>query len=190
MKTSVATGTHPRQRHHPVMTMLCLMAVCWPLWSASAQQVGVLLPVEETPPAPDFTLTDTAGRTHTLSDYQGKVVIVNFWASWCAPCRKEMPSMQRAWEQLQDRDVVMLAVNWGDDMAAVERFIAGLPPLEFPLVLGGDEDMISDWGVKGLPTTLVVDPEGRMALKLIGDAEWDSPEIMEQVLDLREASAS
>lgn len=154
--------------------------------SSRAQQVGVLLPVEDNPPAPDFSLADTTGTSHTLSDYRGKVVIVNFWASWCAPCRKEMPSMQRAWEQLRDQDVVMLAVNWGDDLPAVERFTASLPPLDFPLVLGGDQAMIDAWEVKGLPTTLVVDPQGHLALRLIGDAEWDSPEIMEQVLALHD----
>lgn len=186
MDISVFSHLYRWRTVHLAMGMLCVLLLC----SASAQQVGVLLPVEDTPPAPDFSLDDTEGRTHTLSDYQGKVVIVNFWASWCAPCRKEMPSMQRAWEQLRDQDVIMLAVNWGDDMATVERFTAALPPLEFPLVLGGDEDMIGEWDVKGLPTTVVVDPEGRKALRLIGDAEWDSPEIMEQVLALHGDAAS
>lgn len=179
---TMAWPAPPRYRLPTLALLACLLTLGW----ASAQEVGKLLPVEGTPPAPDFTLTDTTGQDHTLSDYRGKVVIVNFWASWCAPCRKEMPSMQRAWEQLQDQQVVLLAVNWGDDLPGVERFIAGLPPLEFPLLFGGDEDMISDWGVRGLPTTLVIDPQGRMALQLIGDAEWDSDEIMAQVLALRD----
>jgi peroxiredoxin len=139
--------------------------------------------VPDTPPAPDFTLTDTRGKTHSLSDYRGKSVIVNFWAVWCAPCRKEMPAMQRAWEQTRDRGVMMLAVNWGDKAEAVDTFLEKIP-VDFPVLLGGDKDMTAEWGVRGLPTTFVVDPEGRLAYRVDGERDWDEPELMEKVLEL------
>lgn len=154
--------------------------------SSSGGKIQSLVAIPQTPQAPDFTLTDANGKTHTLSDYQGKVVIVNFWAVWCAPCRKEMPSMQRAWEKIQHEDTLMLAVNWGDDAESVDKFIESIDVnLEFPILLGGDNEMTSEWSVKGLPTTFVIDSEGRLAYKVVGDIEWDDPKILEKVLHLK-----
>ncbi len=142
-----------------------------------------LTPIPEKPAAPDFTLIDTQGKTHSLVDYRGKVVIVNFWAVWCAPCRKEMPAMQRAWEQTRDRGVMIIAVNWGDKAEAVDIFLEKTP-VDFPVLLGGDKDMTAQWGVRGLPTTFIVDPEGRLAYRVDGERDWDEPELMEKVLAL------
>jgi peroxiredoxin len=70
-----------------------------------------LYEVKDRPPAPDFRLEDTEGEFHRLSDYRGKVVILNFWATWCPPCRDEMPSMQRAWKVLKARGIEMLPIE-------------------------------------------------------------------------------
>ena len=153
--------------------------------SAGSATLQVLSPMPDKPQAPDFTLKDTNGKEHSLVDYRGKVVIVNFWAVWCLPCRKEMPSMQRAWEKVRDQDVVILAVNWGDNLESIGKFTASLPPMDFPLLVGGDEAMTQAWSVRGLPTTYVINPEGAMAYKLVGEAEWDKPELLEQVLELK-----
>jgi peroxiredoxin len=153
--------------------------------SLSGMEIQSLFAIPQTPQAPDFTLTDANGETHTLSDYRGKIVIVNFWAVWCAPCRKEMPSMQRAWEKIQHKDAVMLAVNWGDNTESVDRFMESIDVnLEFPILLGGDKEMALEWSVKGLPTTFVIDPEGRLVYKVVGDIEWDDSKILEKVLHL------
>ena len=152
--------------------------------AASYQNIGELVPVPGNPDAPNFTLTDRDGKTHSLSEYRGKVVIVNFWATYCKPCRKEMPSMQDAWEQTRDQGVVLLAVNYGDSKDYVEQFFSNIHAT-FPVLLGGDQDMMQKWGVRGLPTTFVVDPEGRLAYKLVGEADWASVRILDKVLALK-----
>jgi peroxiredoxin len=154
--------------------------------SSTGEEIQMLVAIPETPQAPNFTLTDANGETHTLSDYQGKVVIVNFWAVWCAPCRKEMPSMQRAWQEIRNKNALLLAVNWGDDAESVDKFLESIDvDLEFPILLGGDKKIISEWSVKGLPTTFVIDPKGRLAYRVVGNIEWDDPEILEKVLQLK-----
>jgi len=154
--------------------------------SVSSQQAGKgLTPLSDKPLAPDFTLSDLDGNPHRLSDYRGKVVIVNFWATWCPPCRAEMPSMQRAWEQLQKQGIVMLGINVGEDEDTIFQFTADYP-VEFPLLLDQQSKVIDQWPVLGLPTTFVVDPDGRIAYRAIGGREWDDPELLAQVRKLRQ----
>ncbi len=148
---------------------------------SSAQAPGKgLTALPERVPAPDFELKDLDGATHRLFDYRGKVVIVNFWATWCPPCREEMPSMQRAWEQLQDEGIVMLAVDVGEDEDRVFEFTASYP-VEFPLLLDEQSRVIGSWPVAGLPTTFVVDTEGRLAYRAIGGRKWDAPALLKLV---------
>ena len=162
-----------------------------PLWLAMAAAVAAgrsdqtLTPIADRPPAPDLDLPDLEGARHRMSDYRGKVVIVNFWATWCPPCREEMPSMQRAYEQLREDGIQMLAVNVGEDEDTVFAFTADYP-VEFPLLLDLDSATIQSWPVKGLPTTFVVDPQGRLAYRAIGGRAWDDPELLAPVRALRE----
>jgi len=159
---------------------LCLMA-----FSAVAQVPGKgLTPLPQRPPAPDFELPDIDGALHRLSDYRGKVVIINFWATWCPPCRAEMPSMERAWAKLRDEDIAMLAVNVGEDEDTIFQFTANYP-VTFPMLLDLDSEVIQAWPVKGLPTTFVADPKGRLAYRAIGGREWDDPELLELVRALK-----
>ncbi len=151
-----------------------------------AQEPGRgLTPLEGRLAAPDFTLPDLDGEPHRLADYRGKVVIVNFWATWCPPCRAEMPSMQRAWERLREQGVVMLGIDVGEDEETVFQFLADYP-VEFPLLLDRDSRVIEAWGVRGLPTTFVVDPEGRLVYRAVGGRQWDSPRLLKAVLALRQ----
>ncbi len=143
-----------------------------------------LLPLPKKPKAPDFETTDLAGNTHRLSDYRGQVVIVNFWATWCPPCRAEMPSMQRAWEELRAEGVVLLAVNMGEKREAVAEFLEN-NLIDFPLLLDGEMVVSSGWPVQGLPTTYVVDPQGRAVYAATGMREWDTPAVLGQIRSLK-----
>jgi len=149
---------------------------------AAAEQQG-LTALPDRPEAPDFTLPDVDGDSHRLSDYRGKVVIVNFWATWCPPCRKEMPSMQRAWERTKDEGILMLAVDVGEDEDTVFAF-QGQTPVDFPLLLDQDSAVTTAWPVRGLPTTFVVDTQGRLAYRAVGGREWDDPALLSTVRDL------
>ena len=168
--------------HHPILGML-LALLCTPLWAGQG-----LTPLPDRPAVPDLSLVDLDGETHRLSDYRGQVVIVNFWATWCPPCRKEMPSMQRAWEQVKDENIVMLAVNVGEDEETVFAFL-GQAPVEFPLLLDQDSKVTTSWPVKGLPTTYVVGPEGRLAYRAIGGREWDDPGLLDSIRQVHGAAA-
>jgi len=153
---------------------------------ALAQKPGSgLTRIPETPQAPDFALRDIEGNILRLSDLRGKVVIVNFWATWCPPCRAEMPSMQRAWETLEEEGIVLLGVNVGEDEDTIFLFTANYP-VEFPLLLDQDSAVIGAWPVRGLPTTFVVDPQGRLVYRAIGGREWDDPELLALVRALQE----
>ena len=152
-----------------------------------AQQAGKgLTPLPDRPPAPDFVLMDMDGNQHQLSNYLGRVVIVNFWATWCPPCRAEMPSMQRAWEQLEKEGILMLGIDVGEDEDTIFQFTANYP-VAFPLLMDQDSKVINQWPVRGVPTTFVVDPKGRIAYRAIGGREWDDPELLVLIRALQTA---
>jgi len=153
---------------------------------ALAQRPGKgLTPLLDKPYAPDFELTDIDGKVHRLSDYRGKVLIINFWATWCPPCREEMPSMQRAWNALKPEGLVMLAINVGEDEDAIFQF-TGRYPVSFPLLMDSGSMVIGKWPVRGLPTTFVVDPQGRLVFRAIGGREWDDAALLDLVRALNE----
>ena len=169
----------------PMRTFGILLSLALFAIAAGARQAGQgLTAIPDRPPAPDFRLPDLDGGLHRLSDYRGRVVIVNFWATWCPPCRAEMPSMQRAWEKLEKEGIVMLGIDVGEDEDRVFQFTADYP-VEFPLLLDRDSAVIGRWPVRGLPTTFVVDPRGRLAYRAIGGREWDDPALLDLVRGLQ-----
>ena len=141
---------------------------------------GPLYEVPGHPVSPDFSLLDIEGKKHTLSGYRGKVVVLNFWATWCPPCRYEMPSMQRASELLSNDNVIFLAVDIGEDEDTVFTFTADYP-VDFALLLDHDSSVIKQWEVRGLPTTFVIDPEGKIIYRAIGGRDWDKPIFLEKL---------
>ncbi|MNO22399.1 Thiol-disulfide oxidoreductase ResA [compost metagenome] len=125
--------------------------------------------------APDFQLTDLTGNPVQLSDYRGKKVLVNFWATWCPPCKAEMPHMQRFYEDFSDDEVVVLGVNMTSidkGMEAIEAFTKEYG-LTFPIVLDQQGDVMDTYQITGYPTTYAIDQEGIIRAKFIGAIDYE-----------------
>ncbi|RMH36777.1 MAG: TlpA family protein disulfide reductase [Nitrospirae bacterium] len=135
-------------------------------WADRSQGMGVRPPVVGSP-APDFELRDLEGKVHRLSDYRGNVVLLNFWATWCEPCRKEMPAMQAAYERLKDRGFVVLAINELEDVEQVREHIQKYGHT-FEVLLDPDNRVANQYGVVGLPVSVFVDQEGRIQAYIRG----------------------
>jgi peroxiredoxin len=153
--------------------------------AATALAEQTLTPIPGKVMAPDFSLLDTNGKTHRLSDYRGKPVIINFWTTWCPPCREELPSMNRAWHLIEKEGIAMLAINMGEDEDTIFIFSADYPT-DFPVLMDQSGEVIEQWPVKGLPTTYVIAPDGTLAYRAIGSREWDAKELLDGVRALRE----
>lgn len=118
--------------------------------------------------APDFTLTALAGNDLQLSSLRGKPVILNFWATWCPPCRAEMPELEALWQRYKDDGLLLIGVDQGENAATVERFARGVVGTTFPLLLDTNQAVGRAYGVRALPTTVFIDAEGRIQDVRIG----------------------
>lgn len=126
--------------------------------------------------SPDFSLPDLRGKTHTMPDYNGKVVLVNFWASWCPPCIYEMPELQRLKKRFADRPFEILAINVGEKKYKVRKF-SKVIKLELPVLLDTASETFDDWGVKTLPTSFLIDSRGQIRYQVRGNPGWKTEEI-------------
>jgi peroxiredoxin len=111
--------------------------------------------------AEDFSLIDLEGKSQSLSQYRGKIVLVNFWATWCKPCTTEMPAMQTAYEKLREKNFVVLAINELEDDAKVREHIKQYGHT-FPVLMDHDNKVANQFGVFGLPVSVFIDEEGRV----------------------------
>jgi peroxiredoxin len=127
--------------------------------------------------AVDFTLPDLSGTAVRLSDLRGKIVFLNLWATWCPPCRAEMPSMQALYERLKGPDFAMVAVAEDTDAADVGAFVKELG-LTFPVLLDTDNRLPARFGVTGYPETFIIDRDGQVIKHVIGPEEWTDPSVL------------
>ena len=137
-----------------------------------------LTPVAGTPPAPPLALPDIDGKMVDLAAWRGRLVLVNFWATWCPPCRREFPSLSRVQKLFKPTELAVLAVNVGEDAETIFSF-AGASDLA--ILLDRDSAAMRRWPVKGLPSTFVVDRKGRLALRAVGGREFDDAAIVAQL---------
>ena len=135
--------------------------------------------------APELRLENMDGEIIDIKDVKGKVVIVNFWATWCPPCRREMSSLEHLYQATSDKGVEVIAVNIGEDPDTVFPFMGNLEAYpSFQIVFDTEALLMDQWKVQGLPTTFIVDKEGNIIYKAVGGREFNHPKIRQTILEL------
>lgn len=160
--------------------IVCITGLLLPAQAPAAE----LLDTTGDATAPPLDLVDLHGRQHSLDDYAGKVLLVNFWASWCTPCITEMPGMQRLSETLEDQPFEILAINVSESENRVREFIKRMN-LNMTILLDHNGNTFEAWQGKVLPASFLLDRTGRIRYQIIGPLEWDSDEagtIIEELL--------
>lgn len=132
---------------------------------------------------PPLELSDLQGKKHRLADYRGQVVLVNFWATWCVPCREEMPSIERLRASLEGRPFAVLAVNLAEPESRIHKFLEAVP-LRFPVLLDRDTRTTRAWQAKLLPATYIIGPDGAIRYRHLGELDWSKPEVRDVILGL------
>jgi thiol-disulfide isomerase/thioredoxin len=165
--------------------ILGLIGLAGEVYAEDKASAQLLFEVQTRPLAPDFLLEDMDGKKQQLSALRGKVVLVNFWATWCPPCRREMPSLERLYQVLKGTDFEILAVNVGEDADTVDAFTSTLDKVPtFTIVFDKDSRVLKAWPVMGLPTTFILDKSGRIIYRAVGGREFDAPSILMQIRSL------
>jgi peroxiredoxin len=132
---------------------------------------------------PPLALQDLEGRRHQLAEYRGKVVLVNFWATWCEPCREEMPSMNRLRAALAGRSFEVLAINLGESETRIRRFMEQVP-LDFAVLLDRDTSAAKTWKARILPASFLVGADGRIRYSVLGEIDWSAERVRNAILEL------
>ncbi len=145
-------------------------------WQA-ARDAGLPKLIESTPaPASDLPFSDLDGGAHSLADYRGKLLLVNFWATWCAPCREEMPSLDALQRQMGDDDFAVLTIASGrNPPPAIRKFFAEAGITDLPTLTDPSMALARAFGVLAMPISVLIDAEGREIARMAGDADWASP---------------
>jgi peroxiredoxin len=147
------------------------------------REMGIIQVPHIAPPV-DFSLLNLNNKTVTLSDLKGKIVFLNFWATWCGECRVEMPLMQKLYIRFKDKDFAMVAVSLNEPKSVVEKFFDDYK-LTFTALLDSKGELGIPFGIRGIPMTYILDREGGIIGKAIGARQWDSKEsfaLFEQLL--------
>ena len=133
-------------------------------------------------PLPELRFVDGAGAPRSLSDFRGRVILLNLWATWCVPCRKEMPALDRLQAALggQGFEVVALSIDQGG-IAAVKRFYEELEVRNLRIYVDQSGDALGKLGSVGIPLTILVDRDGRELWRIVGPREWDAPETVRAI---------
>lgn len=141
----------------------------------------LVVPEAERHPAPDFVTENLRGGNSELKDYEGKVVLLNFWATWCMPCRAEMPSMEAAWKKYKDQGFVVVAISVDEgSKGRIETFVR-LLDLSFPILLDPESEVSDLYKVSNMPTSFLIDRNGKIISRIVGTDDWTSPEAIQLV---------
>ncbi len=151
---------------------------------AHAADARLLMPVKARPAPPGFILPDINGRPYRIEGMRGHVVVVNFWWTGCPSCLAEMPSLERLWQSLRDKGVIVLAIHMGGRPEVVRRYIERMG-VSFPVLWDSGRIVSRQWGVRFTPTTMIIGPDGRLDYIAFGGRVWDNAEIRQTILQLR-----
>jgi len=132
------------------------------------------------PPAPDFILASRAGGEISLAALRGQVVMINFWASWCGPCRQEFPALDEMYRKYKPMGFTMVGINVESEKSDAERFL-GMQPVTFPIVFDPDNKVSGSYGVSAMPTTVLVDRQGRLRWQHRAYKPGDEAKYIEQI---------
>jgi thiol-disulfide isomerase/thioredoxin len=163
----------------PVAQALLLLA-----WLAPAPIHADTLKPWTGGPTPELRAKSLAGDEIRLTDFAGRTVLVNFWATWCAPCVAEMPALQRLRDRLAPQRVEVIAVNFQENAARIAPFVDRLM-LTFPVVRDHDGALRAAWHVTVFPSTYVIGPDQRTVLVATGEIDWDDPQVESRIRALR-----
>jgi len=133
--------------------------------------------------APEFVLKTVDGQDLDRRALKGKVVLVNFWATWCGPCKDEMPTLERLQQSLNGENFMILAITADDQREAIKAF-SKTQGLTFPILLDAEKDVGAAFGVRGLPTSFLIDREGRLVGRAVGPLPWDGPNVLALIRSL------
>lgn len=137
--------------------------------------------------APKFELIDTNNKSWKLSELQGKVILLNFWATWCDTCKEEKPFFNNLYEELKDNnDIVFLTVLYNDDITKAINYV-NKNSFKFPII-EDTKKIYTQFGIRGVPETFVIDKKGKIAQKIVGPMKWDSPDVKSAIIRLTKAS--
>ena len=152
------------------------------LLPAGAAAAADLTPWAGGPP-PALALKGLDGATHRLADYRGKVILLNFWATWCGPCRDEMPSIQELKDKLAGKPFVVLAVNLDEPESRIRKFLSQMK-LDFTILLDPEKKAARAWGARILPASYVIGPDGRIRYTLVGEINWSHEQVVSRISEL------
>ena len=125
-------------------------------------------------------------KPHALHDYRGKVVLINFWATWCPPCRKEMPALEALYQKLGSESFAVLAVNQWEDADHVFAYTGDLNVFPtFPILFDPESAISEKYGVKGLPTSFLIDKKGQLVYRAVGGRDFDHAEVERLIRELQ-----
>jgi len=133
--------------------------------------------------APEFVLKTMDGQDLDRRAFKGKIVLVNFWATWCGPCKEEMPALERLRQKFRDREFEVLAITTDNQRKAIASFSKTLG-LTFPVLLDETKEVSDMFGVRGLPTSVLIDGDGKLLGRAVGPRAWDGPEMLALIQSL------
>lgn len=162
-----------------VLVTLLILTIAGCSKKESATPSAPAGPVKEGKPAPLFTLPDLSGKSVSLADHRGKVVLVNFWATWCPPCREEIPSMVRLNTIMEGKPFKMLCISINEEgKKDVDQFLSS-QKITLPVLLDPTNEVARSYGITGVPETFVVDPDGVVVKHVVGGLDWSSKDVVD-----------